>query len=112
MDLAIISETEGWRIGAITNQLYVGRAWSGSDSFTAPVILMEWTVLHCLALQPLSHQMYGNQGSLKSSKLCEFPLVFCTLVSILLVVRKGVGVTIQYSHPEFFMLMLTYCLKT
>lgn len=62
--LAIIRETEGWRIGAITNQLYVGRAWSGSDSFTAPVILMEWTVLHRMALQPFPHQMYGNQGSL------------------------------------------------
>lgn len=69
MDLAIIRETEGWRIGPITNQLYVGRAWSGSDSFTAPVILMEWTVLHCMALKPFSHQMYGNQGSLYISRL-------------------------------------------
>lgn len=46
MDLAIISETESWQIVDITNQLYVGRAWSGSGSFTAPVILMEWTALH------------------------------------------------------------------
>lgn len=46
MDLAVIRETEGWRIGDITNQLYVGRAWSGGSSFTAPAILMEGTVLH------------------------------------------------------------------
>lgn len=64
IDLAIIRETEGWWIGAVTNQLYVGRAWSGSDSFTAPVILMEWTVLHSTALQHFSHLMYGNQRSL------------------------------------------------
>lgn len=57
MDLAIISGTEGWRIGAVTNQLYVGRARSGGDSFTAPVV-------HRMAPQAFSHQMYGNQGSL------------------------------------------------
>lgn len=69
MDLAIIRETEGWRIGAITNQLYVGRAWSGSDSFTAPVILMEWTVFTLRGPAALSHQMYGNQGLLQISGL-------------------------------------------
>lgn len=64
MDLAIISGTEGWRIGAVTNQLYVGRARSGGDSFTAPVVLTERSFLHRMAPQAFSHQMYGNQGSL------------------------------------------------
>lgn len=44
MDLAVIMETEGWRTGDITNQLYVGAAWSGGSSFTAPAILMEATL--------------------------------------------------------------------
>lgn len=77
MDLAIIRETEGWRIGDITNQLYVGRAWSGGDSFTAPVILMEGTILHCMALQPFSLQMYsivtiGHYRSLGSKLADDF----------------------------------------
>lgn len=44
MDLAVIMETEGWRMGDITNQLYVGPVWSGGSSFTAPAILMEATL--------------------------------------------------------------------
>lgn len=44
MDLAVITETEGWRTGDITNQLYVGPVWSGASSFTAPVILMGATL--------------------------------------------------------------------
>lgn len=54
MDLAIIRGSECWRIGVITNHLYVWKAWSGTDSFTAPVILMEGAVLHRMALQPFS----------------------------------------------------------
>ena len=79
IDLAIIRETEGWRIGGITNQLYVGRAWSGSDSFTAPVVLMESTFLHCRALQPFSHQIYGNQGSLEISGHQVMSITVCAL---------------------------------
>lgn len=53
MDLAAIRETESWRFAAVTNQLYVGRARSGTDGFTAPAILMERDVLHRAALAAL-----------------------------------------------------------
>lgn len=69
MDLAVIRQTAGWWIAAITNQLYVGRAWSGSDTFTAPAILMEGMVLHCMALRPFSLQMYGKYRSLHLFRL-------------------------------------------
>lgn len=107
MDLAIIRETEGWRIGAITNQLYVGRARSGSDSFTAPEILIERTVLHPTALQPLfSIRCTVTSGHYTSlwSKLWASPLLFCTLVS-----TYSFFITIQYFHSELTMITQAAC---
>ena len=106
MDPAVIRQTAGWWIAASTNQLYVGRAWSGSDSFTAPAILMGGMVLHCMAPRPFHFRRMENIGHYTSPgsisqlqvSLRQFPLVIFTLVSTV-IVHLGGRTSIQHSNP-------------